>query len=218
MKKILIFLFVLAIMLTPIVVTPEPASAQGFLDRIVPACNEGALTVPIFNSEGKQVGLGFEENCGMCHIVQLIQNILSFIITISVMVATLMFVYAGFLYLTAGGSADKIKSATKIFSNVFIGLIFVLGAFLIVDTIMKTFFNENTKFGPWNEIECSSRPSRATVPASSGGSIISTSESFIEYDEEDIFVKCDSKGAPYELVGKDKDGNEVRRYIDNKSR
>ena len=62
-----------------------------------------------------------------------------FLITISVMIATLMFVYAGFVYLTAGGSPDKIKSATKIFTNVFIGLIFVLGAFLIVDTIMKTF-------------------------------------------------------------------------------
>lgn len=138
--------------------------AQGFLDRIVPACNEGAL----------DVAGNFKESCGMCHIVQLIQNVLSFLVTVSVMIATLMFVYAGFLYLTAGGSPDKIKSATKIFTNVGIGFVFVLGAFLIVDTIMKVFYNENTSFGPWNEIECSS-PSR---PVSNSAQV--TNNSYIQ--------------------------------------
>jgi flagellar biosynthesis protein FlhB len=140
MKKIIISFFVLSILVTS--VTPAPANAQGFLDRIVPQCNE------------ELVGGEFTDSCGMCHIVQLIQNILSFLVTISVVVATLMFIYAGFLYMTAGGSADKIKAATKIFTNVFIGFVFVLGAFLIVDTIMKTLYNPNTRFGPWNEIEC----------------------------------------------------------------
>ena len=122
MRKILVFFFVLTILLTPIAI-----AEAGFLDRIAPACNENLA------------GGNFTDNCTICHIVQLVQNVLSFLITISVMIATLMFVYAGFVYLTAGGSPDKIKSATKIFTNVFIGLIFVLGAFLIVDTIMKTF-------------------------------------------------------------------------------
>ncbi len=137
MKKVLIFFFVLAIILTPVAV-----AEAGVFDQLAPKCNE-----QLVNGE-------FVDKCTMCHIVQLIQNILSFLVTISVIVATLMFIYAGFLYLTAGGSADKIKSANKIFTNVFIGFIFVLGAFLIVDTIMKTFY-DNTRFGPWNEIECS---------------------------------------------------------------
>jgi hypothetical protein len=137
MKKILIFFFVLAIILTPMAV-----AEAGVFDRLVPQCSETLV-------DGE-----FVEACSMCHIVQLIQNILSFLVTISVIVATLMFIYAGFLYMTAGGSADKIKAATKIFTNVFIGFVFVLGAFLIVDTIMKTFYNPNTRFGPWNEIEC----------------------------------------------------------------
>lgn len=167
MKKALIFFFVLAIILIPVAFTPEPVSAQGFLDRIVPACNENL------------VNGNFADRCNICHIVQLIQNALSFLITISVMIATLMFVYAGFLYLTAGGSPEKIKSATKIFTNVFIGLVFVLGAFLIVDTIMKTFYNENTSFGPWNEIECPTpqAPRSVSKPSSNDSSVVSTSES-----------------------------------------
>ena len=153
MKKILIFFFVLAIILTPMAVVEA-----GFLDRIVPECNTTEITIFDKDSSGNidytKGRLGFANPCGMCHIVQLIQNILSFLVTISVIVATLMFIYAGFLYMTAGGSADRIKAATKIFTNVFIGFVFVLGAFLIVDTIMKTFYNPNTRFGPWNEIEC----------------------------------------------------------------
>jgi hypothetical protein len=136
MKRVLIFFFVLAIIFTPFVFVEA-----GFLDRIAPSCNENL------------VGSNFTDSCTICHLVQLIQNILSFLITVSVVVATLMFVYAGFLYLTASGSPDKLKKAHGIFWNVLIGFIFVLGAFLIVDTIMKTFYNES-KFGPWNEIKC----------------------------------------------------------------
>lgn len=91
--------------------------------------------------------------CGYCDILPLIQNIIGFAIYLAVIVATLMFVYAGFIYLTARGNPDRLKKAHGIFWNVFFGLIFVLAAFLIVDTVMKAFIKES-KFGPWNKIEC----------------------------------------------------------------
>lgn len=106
----------------------------GILDRIVPEC----------------------ENCGFCNLIELAQNILNFLVSFAVIAAVLMFVYAGFLYMTAGGSEDKIKKAHKIFKNVFIGFLFVLASFLIVDTVMKAFLKEDSKFGFWNEIGCGS--------------------------------------------------------------
>jgi len=83
---------------------------------------------------------GFDgEECGWKHIVKLAQNIVNFLIAFSVVIATLMFTYAGFLYLTAGGNPSRLEKAHKIFINVGIGFVFVLGAFLIVKLVMDTF-------------------------------------------------------------------------------
>jgi len=117
MKKVLIFFFVLALILTPIAVTQA-----GVFDTIVPCGREGA-----------------SDPCGWNDIVQLGQNILGFLIAFSVVIATLMFTYAGFLYLTAGGNPSRLEKAHKIFINVGVGFIFVLGAFLIVKLILDTF-------------------------------------------------------------------------------
>lgn len=128
MKKVLIFFFVLAILFVPV----SGIEAAPFVGQIVPDC-------------------GPDEICGYCHIVPLVQNIIKFVIYLAVVVATLMFVYAGFMYLTAGGSPDKIKSAHKIFWNVFIGLIFVLVAWLIIELVLVTFTDKG--FGFWSTLE-----------------------------------------------------------------
>jgi len=130
MKKALILFFVFAMLITPV------ASTQAQPSQIVPKCAPDGI-------------------CGFCDITTLIQNIINFLIYLAVVVATLMFVYAGFKYLTAGGNPERLKSAHKIFWNVFFGLIFVLAAFLIVDTVMKAFVGGgNGKLGTWNKIEC----------------------------------------------------------------
>ncbi|PIT96746.1 hypothetical protein COT82_01470 [Candidatus Campbellbacteria bacterium CG10_big_fil_rev_8_21_14_0_10_35_52] len=133
-KHPLIFFFIVSLFLT--IFTKKVYAAASFMKPIVPKCASGGI-------------------CGYCDLISLVNNIIEFLIYFSVIMATLMFMYAGFQYLTAGGKGDKITSAHKIFTNVFLGLVFVLAAFLIVDTIMKTFLpNGSTKFGPWNEIEC----------------------------------------------------------------
>jgi hypothetical protein len=42
-----------------------------------------------------------------------------------------LFIYAGILWLTASGSTDQIQKAKKIFVNVFLGVILLLGSFLL---------------------------------------------------------------------------------------
>jgi len=93
-----------------------------------------------------------EPTCGACDLGQLAQDALNFAVYFTVFVATLMFVYAGFLYITAGGDSSKISQATGIFGKVLIGFIIVLIAWLVVDTIMGALFNSDKKFGPWNQI------------------------------------------------------------------
>ena len=48
-----------------------------------------------------------------------------------------MFAYAGFELLTSGGETSKREKAKSIFLNVAIGLIVVVAAFLIVQTVLS---------------------------------------------------------------------------------
>lgn len=93
--------------------------------------------------------------CDACDLTLLSQGIINFAVYFSVIVATLLFVYAGFLYITAQGSPAQVSKATGVFKSVLIGMIIVLASWLIVDIIMKTFLNEGS-YGPWHQIVCSS--------------------------------------------------------------
>jgi hypothetical protein len=58
-------------------------------------------------------------------------------VMLAVFVATLMFAYAGFLYVTASANKANIETAKKVFSSVFLGLIFILTAWLIIDLSLR---------------------------------------------------------------------------------
>ena len=94
--------------------------------------------------------------CQLCDLVTTLNNVIRFAVALSVVVATLMFTYAGALYVTASANEGNIKKAHGIFTKVFIGLIIILLSWLIVDIIMKVFLSGN--FGPWNEVQCSPWP------------------------------------------------------------
>ena len=97
-------------------------------------------------------------DCGFCDLQILAQNIINFLIFLAIVVAILMFVYAGFLLVTAGANEGQISRGKSIFWTVFIGLFIILAAWLIIDTVMKTFYKGESsnpqKFGPWNELKC----------------------------------------------------------------
>jgi hypothetical protein len=95
-------------------------------------------------------------DCEVCHLATLAQNLLNTGIFMFIFIAAMLFSYAGFLYLTneAIGQQQKAKS---IFKNVAIGLIILLSAWLVVDTLMKTVLGGTV--GPWNDI-CAVLPSR----------------------------------------------------------
>lgn len=109
--------------------------------------------------------------CQACHLMQLVQNLVNFAIFAAIAVATLMFVYAGFLYVTAASAGqDQLKKARNVFAKVFIGFVIILVAWLIIDLIMKTFLGDEQRenYGPWNEIKCVEFR-RVPAPSSSGG-------------------------------------------------
>jgi len=109
-KKILPFL-ILFILVVPILVS----AYNPLTDSIIPSCGS---------------------NCGYDDLMQLVSNIIDWIIMISIPVAAGVIAWAGFKYMTTGVVEQK-SEAKGILVKVSIGLVFILAAWLIVSTITK---------------------------------------------------------------------------------
>jgi hypothetical protein len=77
--------------------------------------------------------------CGFNDIITLVKNIINFLIYAGLILSGLTFIYVGWLYLSAGGNSGKITQAKDILWKVIWGFIIMCSAWLIVQTIEKTF-------------------------------------------------------------------------------
>jgi hypothetical protein len=98
---------------------------------------------------GKEVSDFAEEDpsahevpCTFDHLMILAGNLIDFAFYLSIPLAAIGFTIAGFTYVTAVGSEAKISKAHGIFRKVGIGFIIVLGAWLIVATIVNTLVSD----------------------------------------------------------------------------
>ncbi len=84
-----------------------------------------------------------DSSCSICDLVELAQNIINFLVMAAASIATALFVYAGILYIFAGGDKEKISKAHSIFFNVVVGFVIVLAAWLIVDLVMTVLLDQS---------------------------------------------------------------------------
>lgn len=77
--------------------------------------------------------------CSFPDIIKIINNILTFLITnVFLPLFILVFMYAGYQYLTAQGNPSKVANVKKLLLNVVKGLAFVLVAWLLVKVFFQT--------------------------------------------------------------------------------
>ena len=73
------------------------------------------------------------------NIRELIQAIAVFIFQLALIVAPIMFIYAGFLFITSSGEQEKVRKAKNAFTYTLIGLVIVLAANGLVLVIESVF-------------------------------------------------------------------------------
>lgn len=88
--------------------------------------------------------------CGFGGVLAIVQNVVNFIIGISIIFATFIMVWAGGLYVVSATNPESRSTANKMLLNAVIGIVIVLSAWLIVDFVMKSLYGG--QFGPWNSI------------------------------------------------------------------
>lgn len=80
-------------------------------------------------------------NLGQTDLKQVIANIINIILAFLGTLAVLLFLYAGWLWMTANGEAAKIEKAKKIMIDTAIGLAITLSAYAIASFILKALFD-----------------------------------------------------------------------------
>jgi hypothetical protein len=63
-------------------------------------------------------------------------TIVNFFLTFLGLIAVVMIIYGGFLYVSAAGNQEKIESAKKIIMYAVIGIVVILLSFAIVNTVL----------------------------------------------------------------------------------
>lgn len=64
-------------------------------------------------------------------------TIVNFFLTFLGLIAVVMIIYGGFLYVSAAGNQEKIESAKKIIMYAVIGIVVILLSFAIVNTVLS---------------------------------------------------------------------------------
>jgi threonine/homoserine/homoserine lactone efflux protein len=96
----------------------------------------GARSVVDSNSTCAQTG-----DCDFNDLGHIIDTTAEYAMLFTVTAAVAMFIFAGFLYVTAQGNTAQIKRATRIFRNVLIGFVIILGAVLLVKEMLVQIIN-----------------------------------------------------------------------------
>lgn len=101
------------------------------------------IFLPIFSAHAGLVPCGLNEGtpaemapCTLCHLILGIFNIFSWFKTILITVAAVGIFIAGVMYIISSGDEEMMKRAKSFLSTSLIGFTIVLGAWLIVNSVM----------------------------------------------------------------------------------
>ena len=119
----------------------------------------GSLLSPIqsVSADSGLVTCGYTggPNCDFCYFMKMVNNVITWLFGLLVLIAILLIVYAGFQLVVSAGNESAWTKAKEMLTNVIIGFVIVMSAWLIVDTVLKALINPNSEyssFGMWNQI------------------------------------------------------------------
>jgi len=167
MRYIRPLIFMLALVPLMAFTMPHQAHAANatFFGPLVPQeCHCDNQTGP----DGKPISTAPAWGC----ILQVVQNCINLLISLSIVLLILYLAFAGAQLVTSAGSPSAREQGRQRVMNVIIGLVVVLSAWLIVDFVMKTLYNDkDSAFGPWNAILAGSDDSKCLIAHNPSGVI-----------------------------------------------
>lgn len=130
----LAFTAILTVSIPAVTLAVAPSQTQPYKDAYVPCGTDDVNKDNIVDNP-----------CGFKDVVELGKRLILGCIAAGVIFAALGFSYAGYLYITAMGSQEKISHAHSIFTKTFLGFVFMLSAWLIVKALEGEFLTDAYK-------------------------------------------------------------------------
>ena len=94
-----------------------------------------AASLLSIESIGSQIGLGNAD------LKKTVLNIVQYALGLMTLIAVILIIYAGFIWLTAAGNEDNVEKAKRIISAAVVGLIIILLAWAVVIFVTRTTAN-----------------------------------------------------------------------------
>jgi len=100
--------------------------------------------------------------CTWCDLMQLIKNVIDFLMYLVIPLSVIMIVVGGIIIMTAAGSTQRASRGKEIVTAALTGLLIALLSWIIIDTILKIISTAPQGsgpaviegYGPWNKIKC----------------------------------------------------------------
>lgn len=96
-------------------------------------------------------------DCSACNFVELLNLLIQWLLGIVFVVFAVIMTVAGFGLVTSGGNQSALDAAKSKFTNAVIGIIIILAAWIIVDTLLRGTLAGGgviAGWGPWAEVQC----------------------------------------------------------------
>src|SRR3990167_8381227 len=96
-----------------------------------------------------------KKSCGRCDLFQLLKNLIDFVVGgLMPPLAVLLFVWAGFLILLSGANPGLYAQGQTIFKNTFYGIMILLSAWMITNTLILSVGAKYNNAGNWWQFTC----------------------------------------------------------------
>jgi len=98
-------------------------------------------------------GGGPTSPCSLCDGIIVTRNIVTSLFEVSLIIGGIMVAVGGILFMTSGGSQDKVRQARGTLTSALVGVVIALTAWVIINTLLSLIAGDGAL--PWNQITCS---------------------------------------------------------------
>ncbi len=89
--------------------------------------------------------------CNFCDLANMIENVADWTTLVATLIAVIGLMYSGFRMSASRGDVQAFTAAKQMFGNIAVGLVIIMTAWIIVDTIVKALAGGD--FGVWNSFD-----------------------------------------------------------------
>ena len=102
--------------------------------------------------------------CSYCDLLQLVKNVMDFMLYLVFPLATIGIIVGGFNIMLAAGSTSRVQKGRQYITAAVVGILIALLAWTVLDTILKVISPnfEVAALGPWKELRCAPLPGPKT--------------------------------------------------------